>query len=179
MGKNPSRGVIIMERLIEKALSLEEKGHKFYIDMAEKASNALARALFENLALDEQRHAEWIHKIQERLQEEYPTDSAGAGVSIKDRIREVFDSLDTAEEKPGQETVRGLEIAMQLEKEALELYGELLELDPSPAEKAFLEKIMQQEWQHLEALRNVHFYLTRTGEWFDQEESQRWNWMNI
>jgi len=30
----------------------------------------------------------------------------------------------------------------------------------------------------LVALENMLMYLSRTGMWFDIEESKRWNWMN-
>ncbi len=28
------------------------------------------------------------------------------------------------------------------------------------------------------ALENIMMYLSKTGMWFDVEESKRWNWMN-
>jgi rubrerythrin len=75
--------------------------------------------------------------------------------------------------------VEGLETAMERERQGLKMYQRLLEATGGDqAGRAFLESLVEEEWEHLEALVNTYRYLTLTAQWFDEEESKRWNWMN-
>ncbi len=171
-----------MDELVRKAIAFEEKGQQLYEKLAEESTHSLARTLFANLAIDEQHHAKWIQKLHKSLSDEEGSSDAlsvGSRKPIEGRMREAFERLQRQTDPPDSDNVKGLVLAMKLEKEALALYREILDGGPPPQETAFLEKILEEEWQHLEALRNVHAYLTNTGEWFDVEESGRWNWMNI
>lgn len=170
-----------MDELVKRALTFEEKGQRFYEEMAKKSDNALARALFENLARDEERHARWIEDLRAALKQQGLDKcmSDDQFLPLESRVKEVFDRLESQAPSAEADTVEGLQVAMSMEKEALDLYREMLEQDPAVPERTFLERIMAEEWDHLEALRNVHAYLTQTGEWFDEDESRRWNWMNI
>ncbi len=167
-----------MDELVARAVELEHQGEQFYLSMAKTASDELTRALFENLAKDERAHADVVRSLAADAglpQVAATTTSA----PMEQRVREVFEALELPPPAPGPEVMRGLQLAMDMEQEAIDLYRQLLDEDLAPAQKGFVEQLLQQEWQHLEALRNVHFYLGRPGEWHDQEESQRWNWMNI
>ncbi len=171
-----------MDELVRKALAFEEKGQQLYEKLAEESTHRLAQTLFENLAIDEQYHAKWIHELHRSLGgEEGSTDASCVArrKPLEKRMREAFERLQMETDPPDSDNVKGLVLAMKLEEEALALYREILDEDPSPRETAFLEKILEEEWKHLEALRNVHAYLTNTGDWFDVEESGRWNWMNL
>lgn len=170
-----------MSPLIEEALALEKKGQDFYEKMAERSVDPLARTLFTNLASDEVEHARWISELDEALGDEPPEDPLTMDrAPIEERIKEVFDGADLPTQTHEGDYVQGLETAMTMETRAIELYRQILqEGEPSEREKTFLEAILREEWDHLEALRNVHAYLTQTGDWFADTEIQRWNWMNV
>lgn len=172
----------MVDELAQQAIDFEHKGREFYTRMSRESGNELAKTLFANLADDEKEHARWIR-------EQFGC-SAGDGASpdraqpagnaaIEDRMKDVFDRLEPDEKVREMDNVGGLEMAMELEQQAIAMYRQLIDQDPSEHQRKFLTEIIKQERQHLEALRNVHFYLTGTGDWFHEQESARWNWMNV
>ena len=171
-----------MEELVRKAISFEQKGRKFYEEMSSESCNELAKELFSNLADDEESHEQWIMKYcscDESVESTRDGLTPANTDSIEERMQEVFDRLQEKETTCEMDNVDGLNMAMQLEEKAIDMYRELINKKPSAAEREFLEKILKEEREHLEALRNVYFYLTKTGDWFHEQESTRWNWMNI
>ncbi len=72
-----------------------------------------------------------------------------------------------------------LKKAMELERKSYELYTASMDRAASEDEKSFYDKLRQQEEKHYEALENVYYYLTQTGDWFAQDENKAWNWMNL
>jgi rubrerythrin len=70
-----------------------------------------------------------------------------------------------------------LKEAIALERESYETYDELYKNDTGNIKELF-DRIRKEEYDHLVALENTLMYLSRTGIWFDIEESKRWNWMN-
>lgn len=171
-----------MNDLIRQAIDLEQKGWKFYEKMAAESSNELAKALFENLADDEKDHERWIRnwstdmESQEALTEDEEHFIARTE-SIEARIKDIFSQQGASSRSAAMDNVEGLDLAMEMEEEAIAMYNDFNDDDLSPKQKRFLEAILKEEQDHLEALRNVHFYLTDTGAWYHEQE--RWNWMNI
>ncbi len=170
-----------MKTLIKEALALEKKGQDFYEKMAERSADPLTRALFTNLASDEVDHARWISDFAETLGSEPSEDPSGVDrPPIEERIKEVFNDADLPRQSHEGDYIQGLQTAMTMETRAIELYRQILqEGEPSARERRFLEAILREEWSHLEALRNVHAYLTETGDWYAETETRRWNWMNV
>ena len=68
---------------------------------------------------------------------------------------------------------------MEFEKKSYGLYSELSKKSTPGPEMEFYSELMKQEEEHCEALENVYYYLTNTGDWFEREESKVWNWMNM
>ncbi|HHY45095.1 MAG TPA: hypothetical protein GX512_05210, partial [Firmicutes bacterium] len=97
---------------------------------------------------------------------------------IEGRIKAAFaqfDEVSRAKADPDQLEV--LKKAIALEKESYETYDELFKKSEGSTKEIF-DKIRREEYEHLVALENMLMYLSRTGMWFDIEESKRWNWMN-
>ena len=70
-------------------------------------------------------------------------------------------------------------MAIRLERDSYVFYADLAKKAASDAERRFFEELMKQEEAHYEALKNVNYYLTNTGDWFGKDESKAWNWMNL
>lgn len=167
-----------IEEAIRMAVSAEEHGHKMYKEMAEKSSNPLAKSLLEELAADELAHCAWFKELgREAIGEPDPSVEIGCA-PIEGRIKAAFaqfDEVSRAKADPDQLEV--LKKAIALEKESYETYDELFRKSEGSTKEIF-DKIRREEYEHLVALENMLMYLSRTGMWFDIEESKRWNWMN-
>jgi rubrerythrin len=174
---NPLDAISIQE-VIMKAVSAEEHGHKVYKEMAERSTNTLARSLLEELAADELVHCAWFKELAREA-----TGSPDPGVEIgcapiESRIKEAFNKMDEASrEKVDQDQLDVLKEAIALERESYETYDELYKNATGNIKELF-DRIRKEEYDHLVALENTLMYLSRTGIWFDIEESKRWNWMN-
>ena len=50
------------QEIISTAIKFETEGRDFYLETAKKATNPLAREMFESFARDEERHREWFEQ---------------------------------------------------------------------------------------------------------------------
>jgi len=169
-----------LRELLNTALRFEHEGHCEYKALAAGTRNPLARRLFEVLAGEELDHARRVEALYEATQggKEVKALEASERAPLEERMRECFLGLSPAERALDMDNVKGLEAAMERERQGLEMYRQLLEDTGDPGGRAFLKSLLEEEWEHLEALANTHRYLTRTAQWFDEEESKLWNWMN-
>jgi len=161
------------EKFVKKAMDFEKAMANFYLEKGYSASNLLVQKLFLELAKQEIDHLAFIL--------EFPV----AGATMKTRqtgemeetIKEFFLRLQPARERQETDNRMALITAIEMEKAGLNMYWEIVQ-NSQTSDRPFFTQLLQQEKQHLESLQNVHFYLTGTGDWFEEEESRRWNWMN-
>lgn len=165
-----------MKELLMKAVEFEREGHREYRELARCTGSVLGRQLFETLAAEEMDHVRRIEDIYNRLVGTGGQLNPSPRRKLEDRMRESFEDLTCRHRDI--DNVEGLELAMDRERRALAMYREMMDRVDDPAAREFVAKLLAEEWEHLEALKNVHFYLTSTGQWFDGEEIRRWNWMN-
>jgi erythrin-vacuolar iron transport family protein len=162
------------------ALDFEEKGRRFYVKTASEVTHPLSKTLFQALAEDEVRHAERIHAIYTALTEgrSWPDPSLGVGHRLEAELKAFFETHRAA---LGEKTtnLEGYEFAMKLERTGVELYTKFAQEAADPKEKSFFEALAAEERGHLAALDNVHAFLTRPGDWLQDDESHHWNWMNL
>jgi len=169
-----------MKDILAKAIETEEMGHRFYAEQAAASTNPLAKTLLEELAADEKRHAGWFRQVLDQMASgsnaiEWPDTAAP---EIETRMKAAFQGLASSlqpVESKSQEDVR--KMAMALEKESFGVYDGLFQKASSEGERRFFDRLRREEYDHLVSLENVLTYLTKTGMWFDVEESKRWNWM--
>ena len=167
------------EKVLQAALDFEEKGRNFYRKTAEQSNHPLSRTLFAALADDEVRHAERIREIHaaESGPGTWPDPAGGRAEKLEDAIRGFF-ANHRRELTPETDNVAGYEFAMRMERTGIELYSQFAREADGEGERRFFEALLREEQDHLEALQNVHAYLTQPGDWEQDEESRRWNWMN-
>ena len=170
-----------LTEVIEKAAVAEELGNKMYVEQAEKATNPLARRLLLELASDEGKHATWLRSLLEDVRGGQSPDYPDVALpDIETRMKAVFLGLDATAKAQGEvEQEDVLKAAISLEKDSYRTYDDLFHAASESREKEFYDKLRRAEYEHLVALENILAYLTKTGMWFDIEESKRWNWMNI
>lgn len=161
---------------LRQAMDMEEQGRRHYEELVAKTVNPLAKRLFQELAMDEERHAERFREIlhQDVLGELTPFREPG---SLENTVQQYYQSLDHGERKQPFDQVSGLEAAMRMEKASQDRYAGLAGEATDPQLARFFDLLTEEEYGHFLALANVHLYLTRTGMWFDIEDSKKWNWM--
>jgi rubrerythrin len=163
------------------SLDFERRGVEFYLNTAKKTKNPLARRLFHSLAIEEIQHIVKFEEIYENLKKEkkWPRWTVAEGKKIEGIIRDFFAVAKKDKTIRLADNVKGLTLAMEMEKKGYQMYEKFLEKANNENEKIFYRELLKQENKHYEALANVHMYLTQTGDWMEEEESKVWNWMNL
>jgi rubrerythrin len=163
------------------SLDFERRGVDFYLNTAKKTKNPLARRLFHSLAIEEIQHIMKFEDIYENLKEQkkWPRWTVAEGKKLEVIIKDFFAAARKDKTICLADNIKGLELAMEMEKKGYRMYEEFLEKAADENEKIFYRELLKQESKHYEALANVHSYLTNTGDWLEEEESKTWNWMNL
>ena len=170
-----------MNAALKRAYELERKGLEYYINSAAKSPNALVRRTILSLAKEETAHIVKIDEISLSL------DNSGKWISeeidfkgsdIEIAIKEFFEKTDKEILNKNKDDTDVIKKAMEFERKSYELYDDLSKKAGSDIEKRFYEELKKQEESHFDALQNVDHYLTRTGDWFEKDESNVWSWMN-
>ena len=164
---------------LTRALEVERKGSEFYIKLGIETKQVLAKRLFYDLAKQEIDHIVKIEEIFDAVRRnvawpEIPTTDLDA---IEEGTRRVFERLDEMAREEELDNLKGYRLAMDFEKRGYEMYKELSAQAEHAEERKFFEALVGEEKTHLEALDNVHRFLTDTEDWLTLEEGRVWNWM--
>lgn len=161
------------------ALDLEKKGHDYYMDTAGKADNPLTQSVFFSLAAQEFIHMQRIRQLYEGQPHSEGVPSIARG-EMEQQVREIFDRF-TAEQRKAwtMDNTEAYEYAKKLERDSAAMYDRLTQDSINPGEAEFFQSLRAEENEHLAALENVSAYLGDTGNWFAEEETRVWNWMNM
>ncbi|MCM8768941.1 MAG: hypothetical protein NC911_04595 [Candidatus Omnitrophica bacterium] len=160
-----------MNQELNQALEFEKRIAIFYLEKGAAAQNLLVEKLFLELAKQEIDHLAFIlSKVQTRSW------MALGENRIEIVMKDFFTRFQPLLRKEDSQK-EALLAAIELEKSGCAIYQQLLQQAPEQ-EREFCSQILAYDEQHLAALENVHFYLTGTGDWWQQDESRRWNWMN-
>ncbi len=163
------------------SIDFERRGVGLYLQLAGKTKNPLSRRLYYNLAQQEIQHVLKFEDIYEDLKQHnnWPRWTVEEGEKLEFVIKEFFHSVKKDNLIKLADNVKGLELAMDIEKKGYAMYQGFLNKAKDANEKLFYRELLKQENSHYEALANVHLYLTQTSDWFSEEESKVWNWMNL
>jgi len=163
-------------KALEIAMKLEEDGKNFYMDASEKATNAFAKDMFKSLAEDEDVHLEKVKEIYEKLKEEreWPKVVTSIGDVVKTKAVFPTDVKDlTMTEEDISESVRVLEIGIEMEEKSIKFYNELAEKATDPFEARFYLALVHEERGHYLSLWDYREYLEDPAGWFGMKEGFR------
>jgi rubrerythrin len=173
------RSITGLATAYDTAIEFEKKGREFYLHKASEASELLGQKLFTALAEDEIAHAERIEQLKHHLLGEGVMPQAPHAVhALREKLKTFFNQH-RAQLSKKSTNLEIYEFAMGMESQGITMYTELAAASQHEAEKKFFLALIEEEKSHLEAIRNVHFFLSETGNWNENEESRRWNWMNL
>jgi rubrerythrin len=159
-------------KVIRTAIKLEEDGIDFYQKASEKTSHPFGKKMFLSFAEDEKRHLTVLKEILANLkfsdfdrffEEKNPREK------IKTIFREVKNEIrERVAANPDE--VEALKIGMDMEWESVEFYQDALEKTQDSHQKAFFQRLIEEEKEHYQLLQNTRSYLKDSGEWFLWEE---------
>ena len=161
-----------LKHVLEKSLSMEKEGRKFYLEGAEKIKNSLGRRMLLRLADDELNHINKINDIfaslsKNRLSEiqiEKPKTAEFKDIfeRMKNHMQDAFAELT----ETGVDDSEIIHIALELEAHAKFYYEEASEKATDKTIKEFYKRLAVEEKSHYELLRNTHKYLENPALFF-------------
>ncbi len=166
------------KKMVEFGLDFERKGTMLYLELASETGDSLSKHLFYTLAKQEIDHAWRIDKFNLDAGEQPRASGYGSMNSVEEEVRQFFKGMKDSM-KRNKSNLQVYESAMKLEREGYRAYEIFLKEATDTGEKRLLEFLLGEEKKHMEAIANVYSYLSETSDWFEQEESRVWNWMNI
>lgn len=160
---------------LNKALEMEEKGYKFYIETAANCENTISKKAFNFLADNEVLHIQNIKHFYDTLQKkgELPkldlddvraTRIEDAGIFAK-TIKDLKEKV-----KKSDDEKKACEFAMQFEKDGYAYYENMLKDTNDENLTKLLKFLLNEENDHYEWIMNLHAYLTDSHNWFMYEE---------
>jgi len=131
----------------------------FYQQAAEKTMNPIGRRVFLSVMEDEKRLLEDFKGVpKERHVEARGTASTRM---IKGFIKKI---------KATTDDVEALKIAMEMEKESIELYEKLSKKVRTPKEKALFQSLLNEEQQRYAEFSDTCLFLSDSRSWFMWDE---------
>lgn len=166
---------------LEFALDFEIKGTLLYLKLAKNTRNILSKQLFYSLGAQEIDHAKRADETYEMLKKDKGWSSIDTEnlPPVESALKDFFKKAKKVDLKKNSENLSGYKLAMAMEEKGYGVYSNFYDNSKNESEKKFFKELMVQEKQHLDSLRNVYYYLTNAGDWFQEDESKIWSWMNI
>ena len=135
--------IATLEDAVNTALTIEQQGHKFYLDKAGTSTGIAAKDLFEYLAAEEGRHIEYLNDFLKTghlsvFNEFTPPDFTQSFTN------------EFTEEKPGELDV--LMNALRFEQKNENFYKELALWTHNPGQKEFFDMMASFEHGHVELI---------------------------
>lgn len=146
---------------VDFAMQLELEGKEFYLKQAQLIEDSHLKAVFEELAADEEKHYQLLKKIKESGSYDYVEST------LLDRVPSIFPTIDqgTSAEKY-QSYVVIYELAIKFEEQAIDLYEELARQAKSERERETFLMLVREEEAHKTALWRILQFLQRPEEWY-------------
>ncbi len=155
---------------IKMAIELEKDGYRFFKDAAAKTENSLGKKMFESLAADETNHLETFQRMFETIAGKETWGSIRDSISPAGKVP-VFE--DVSKKSPAKGTtseIEALQLAMDVEKRAIEFFDKAAREADDPLAKEIFQKVREQEEYHYGLIEAQRDYVTKSGFWFDIAE---------
>ena len=166
---------IAFKDMLKKALEMEEKGYKFYIDSAKKVEDSVTKKTFEFLAKNEIQHIKIIKIFYEGMAKRgaFPDltpddtqDKASEDITIFARnIKDLKEKI-----KPSENDKEALEFAIEFENSGYSYYQKFLKESKDKNLTRLLSFLLKEEDRHCKALMDIHTYVTDSANWYMYEE---------
>lgn len=157
-----------VEKWLNRALELENRGHDFYSLAARSASDAQARDFFQYMADQELAHTKVIKKIYDRLDESSCWQDSGEMHLPQSALNELF--LNMTKNKPASDAnlMKAIDEGIAFEAEVRDLYAGQVAQAGCEGEKKFLTLMVGEETMHYQTLADLKLYYTDPVGWAER-----------
>jgi len=149
-------GGATLESIIKIAISIEEKGSRFYALMATRSVNDKIKSIFERLSREELEHKAAFEKL---LRYEIENSNEGSITEKEAKLLDslvktgVFHQMKTGEDSPVEKPMEALALGILAEKDAILLYQGIYNQASSQVVKDMMSRLLEEEKMHLVELR--------------------------
>jgi rubrerythrin len=165
-----------LEQVLKESLTIEQKGHKWYSEGAEKIKNSLGRRMLKRLAEDELIHIQRIKEIYESVTKN-TLDEVKAESPHLTMFNEIFDRMkDQLDEAVDEMTEVGVDdeeiinVALELESHSRFFYEDAAQKASDKVVKDFYELLAKEEKSHYELLQKTNQYLANPSLFFGMSD---------
>ncbi len=142
--------------VLETLIKLEQDGYAFYKEAAEAISDTKAKKLFEKLAADESKHEKTFKKLLEKSLKSPNPQLEEEDAAYLNMLLAQFDPLGEEEMKKAKQAwtkEHALKIAERLERNAILMLSEVLNIDPNMRNEKEIIFALKEERRHLSDIR--------------------------
>lgn len=156
------------------AIQMEEKEEEFFHKAADECPNELGKEIFLAILKDETEHKKGIQGIREAIKTQEGWSAACSLYGRKQMdAKETFSRI-ARRYAPSIKAVAGvtdaLQIAIELEKAAMDFYAGYLKDAGSQAEMTFLQTMLSEERSHHGILLDMQYYFQNPEGYFMEKE---------
>jgi rubrerythrin len=162
--------------LLQHAVKMEEDGRAYYLDVAGRTGNALARQTFQVLAGEEDKHVRYFQEYYDAMgkAEGWPdiAEIMAEAPTAAQRAENVFTQAAKETAVSGDEVnlTEAYNHAMDLERKSITFYQDMIAQAGDDRVAQFLDFVIGQERGHLDILSHTLDMLDNPDAWyFDQE----------
>ncbi|BCZ47823.1 hypothetical protein psyc5s11_38900 [Clostridium gelidum] len=152
--------------ILEFAINMELEGEKYYNDQAEIINDKYLKNIFLILAKDENSHAKILQDKSNNLS--YDLKSNETLSEAKNLFKGIEDFKNEIKQKPDQLDL--YRVALEKEKESIDLYEKLLSQAEDDKSKKLFEFLIQQEKDHYTTLEELVSQLNKSNDWVEAAE---------
>ncbi len=154
----------------EYAMNMEKEGQKFFEENADKMDSPQLRAIFRELAGDEERHWKVFKSMSEGGTPDIETEFKSKLIETAQGIfKEMSDANQTVADFP-QDVKACWERARDIEDKAEEYYRACAKKAATDEERVIWNQIADEEHRHWVAMNNVIDFIDRPNQWLADAE---------
>lgn len=164
-----------LETILKESLAIEQKGHKWYSEGAERIKNSLGRRLLQRLAEDELTHIKRIRDIYNSLTNntldnvEIDTPNLAIFDEIFDQMKNQVDEAVEDLTEVGVDDEEIINVALQLESHSKFFYEDAAGKATDKVVKEFYELLAKEEKAHYDVLTKTNQYLANPSLFFGMD----------
>lgn len=151
---------------LEFVIKMELDGEQYYLKQAKINEGNSLKTIFLNLARDERKHANILENKAKELDYELKDSKT------LEEYKNVFEDLDDFQveikEIPSQ--LDAYRMALEKEKESIELYEKMLEDAVNEKEEMLFKFLIKEEKEHYRLLNDLVLLVSRPEEWVESAE---------
>ncbi len=158
------------ERCMMQAVEMEKEGKAFYLKAAASVADPFAKTVFEELAVDEDRHIQKIGEIYERVRQGGPLKEWITCIIAADARRDIFADRLSSRAKASSGDLDALRVGLTMEEKSVRYYQELADNAQDRYEKRFYLALVEEERGHYLKIMDSIEYLSDPEGWYRVHE---------